>query len=64
MWNPGDHTEYWYSPGPMALVLGDNRFEFTPEEYLGWWTYAIVIPPGAEVKFDSYIVNGGENLVV
>ncbi|KAL1529380.1 hypothetical protein AB1Y20_000332 [Prymnesium parvum] len=65
MWNPRDHSEFWYSPGLKALHAGSNVVRLTqPTDGIAetWFTYAIVLGKGDAVSLKSVCVDGGSRL--
>ena len=58
MWNPNNHYEFWYSPGPQTLTLGQNILSVGPNEAMTYFKYQIQLGSGDQVTMDIFGVQG------
>tara|TARA_A100001015_G_scaffold94268_1_gene104813 strand:+ start:2449 stop:5109 length:2661 start_codon:yes stop_codon:yes gene_type:complete len=58
MWNPNNRNEFWYSPGPQSLTLGQNILTVGPNEAMTYFRYEIKMGSSDQIKIDSFGVQG------
>ena len=58
MWNPNNRNEFWYSPGPQSLTLGQNILTVGPNDAMTYFRYEIKLGSGDQLTIDSFGVQG------
>jgi hypothetical protein len=58
MWNPNNRNDFWYSPGPQSLTLGQNILTVGPNVAQTYFRYEIKLGSGDQITIDSFGVQG------